>query len=146
MSYQAEIHLCFWRSNVFYQFVLPERVRARIEEVGRVELSDKEANAIVKTKLIHVVMIVLGCLSAVRLAGWSADNRSQVSLLFYLSMFLLIGLFWIAGILEAFGEGLSKQDIWRHVATTSAVRLLSLCLMIAMVLATTLLTHWTATD
>eukprot|EP01043_Picozoa_sp_COSAG02_P012921 COSAG02_NODE_509_length_20882_cov_71.811914_7_plen_101_part_00 len=99
-----------------------------------------------KTKLIHVVMIVLGCLSAVRLAGWSVDYRSQVPLLFYLSMFLLIGLFWIAGILEAFGEGLSKQDIWKHVATTSAVRLLSLCLMIAMVLATTLLTHWTATD
>ena len=39
--------------NIFYFFVLPERVRARVEEAGRVELTDQEAAAMIRTKVVH---------------------------------------------------------------------------------------------
>eukprot|EP01043_Picozoa_sp_COSAG02_P065535 COSAG02_NODE_9923_length_2074_cov_1.293165_4_plen_141_part_00 len=42
--------------NVFYFFVLPERVRARVEAAGRVELTDSEAAAMVRTKVAHGIL------------------------------------------------------------------------------------------
>ena len=51
--------------NIFFDLVLGERVRARVEDAGRVELDDHEATALARTKAVHVVLIVLGVLGGV---------------------------------------------------------------------------------
>ena len=56
--------------NIFFDLVLGERVRARVEDAGRVELGDAEATALARTKAVHVMLLVL----AVPLSGvWSAN-------------------------------------------------------------------------
>ena len=36
---------------------LSERLRSRVETAGRVELSDAEASALVRTKVVHIALI-----------------------------------------------------------------------------------------
>ena len=51
--------------NASYMVALNERVRARVEDAGRGELSDDDLIALTRTKLSHVVAIVLCVLIAV---------------------------------------------------------------------------------
>eukprot|EP01045_Picozoa_sp_COSAG04_P010169 COSAG04_NODE_615_length_11914_cov_12.688447_10_plen_512_part_00 len=51
--------------NICFALALGERVRARVEDAGRVELDDHEATALARTKAVHVVLIVLGVLGGV---------------------------------------------------------------------------------
>eukprot|EP01052_Picozoa_sp_SAG31_P071591 SAG31_NODE_30513_length_380_cov_0.722420_1_plen_58_part_10 len=44
--------------NVAYQLALSERVRSRVEEMGRVQLTDKEAAALARTKAVHIFFVV----------------------------------------------------------------------------------------
>ena len=44
---------------------LSERVRSRVEDVGRVELTDAEAVAFVRTKVVHLVFLVIAVMEAV---------------------------------------------------------------------------------
>ena len=53
---------------------LGERVRARVEESGRVEFDDVEAKALARTKIVHVSLIVVAVLSSVKLVGSGDDN------------------------------------------------------------------------
>jgi hypothetical protein len=55
--------------NVAYAVGLSERVRTRIEEFGRVELRDMEAAALVRSKAVHMVLIVVTVLVMV----WSFE-------------------------------------------------------------------------
>ena len=45
--------------NIAFDLALGERVRARVEDAGRVELDDAELSALARTKAVHVVLIVL---------------------------------------------------------------------------------------
>ena len=51
--------------NIAFVLGLSERVRARVEDAGRVELSEVEAAALVRTKSVHVGLIVCCLLVAV---------------------------------------------------------------------------------
>ena len=44
-------------SNVAFAVGLSERLRSRVETAGRVELSDAEASALVRTKVVHIALI-----------------------------------------------------------------------------------------
>ena len=48
--------------NAAYAVVLSERVHTRVEEFGRVELQDTEVAALVRSKVVHMVLLVLGVL------------------------------------------------------------------------------------
>ena len=55
------MHLkCVWCApdNLCYLFGLGERLRARVEDAGRVELTDIEADAMGRSKEAHIVTIV----------------------------------------------------------------------------------------
>ena len=66
--------------NMAFDLVLGERVRARVEDAGRVELQQAEAEALARTKTIHVVLLVLAVLAVV----WSGgDFWSNVLLPFF---------------------------------------------------------------
>jgi len=45
--------------NIAFDLALGERVRARVEDAGRVKLDDAELSALARTKAVHVVLIVL---------------------------------------------------------------------------------------
>ena len=55
--------------NLCYQFGLGERIRARVEDKGRMALSAEEAAAMSQTKTVHIVMIVCSILFSVYMAG-----------------------------------------------------------------------------
>merc|ERR1712093_665666 len=74
--------------NIAFDLVLGERVRARVEDAGHVELEDAEAAALARTKAVHVVLLVLAVLGGV----WSGGE------VFFLP-FLAFGL---GGVAEAF--------------------------------------------
>ena len=65
--------------NLCYHFGLPERIRARVEDAGRVELADNEAVAIARSKEVHIMVIVASVLMAVASAGdaWSASETGD---------------------------------------------------------------------
>jgi hypothetical protein len=72
-----------------YVVGLSERVRTRVEEFGRVELWDAEAAALVRSKAVHMALLVGAVLAAV----WSA-NRQDVGRIGFL-------VFWLGGVVEA---------------------------------------------
>ena len=49
--------------NIVFDLALGERVRARVEGAGRVELGSAEAAALTRTKAVHVALIVLAVLA-----------------------------------------------------------------------------------
>ena len=75
--------------NAAYAVGLSERVRTRVEEFGRVELRDAEAAALVRSKAVHVVLLVGAVLAGV----WSADYV-VAGLIAFLA-------FWLGGVAEA---------------------------------------------
>jgi hypothetical protein len=84
--------IAVWQiDNAAYAVGLSERVRTRVENFGRVELRDVDAAALVRSKAVHVALLVAAVPSIV----WSADGRLRVVLL---APFLV---FWIGGMVEA---------------------------------------------
>jgi hypothetical protein len=142
--------------NVCYYFALAERVRTRVEEAGRVELTEKEAAMLVRTKAIHVCLVVASCMFAVKMAGSSMDNpfiavdRSKFGTdehyeqfsnmdrmkhgpggRFTVAMLVLIMAFWVGAVAEIFCRGLTPKEIGIHIATVTGARILSLAVMSA---------------
>ena len=75
--------------NAAYAVGLSERVRTRVEEFGRVELRDTEATALVRSKVVHVVMLVAAVIAGV----WSAN--------FLFALMFPFLAFWMGGVVEA---------------------------------------------
>ena len=74
--------------NAAYVVGLSERVRTRVEEFGRVELRDAEAAALVRSKAVHVALVVGAVLAAV----WSAN---------FFAFGLAFLAFWLGCVVEA---------------------------------------------
>ena len=55
--------------NLLYAILLPERERARVEVEGRVELGEAEAAALMRSKAVHVAVLVVAVPCAVVLGG-----------------------------------------------------------------------------
>jgi len=88
--------------NITFDLALGERVRARVEDAGHVELDDAEASALARTKAVHVALLVLAVLGAV----WSG------SLAAFLLSFLA---FLLGGVAEAFVPGASGAQTAKRV-------------------------------
>ena len=81
--------------NLLYAILLPERERARVEVEGRVELGEAEAAALMRTKAVHMVVLVAAVPCAVVLGG--SEDSAGLGLAFSLSVLA----FWLAGATEA---------------------------------------------
>ena len=88
--------------NIAFALALGERVRARVEDAGRVELDDDEASALARTKAVHVALIVLAVLGAV----WSGEKAA---------IFLPFLAFLLGGVAEAFVPGASAAETAKRV-------------------------------
>ena len=89
--------------NIAFDLALGERVRARVEDAGRVELDDAEASALARTKAVHVALIVLAVLGAV----WSGDP--------VVAFFLAPLAFLLGGVAEAFVPGAGAAETAKRV-------------------------------
>ena len=102
-----------------FALALGERVRARVEDAGRVELDDAEASALARTKAVHVALLVL----AVRGGVWSRDRYVARGLVFSLFMLRRPGGGVCAGCgrggdCQARGQGTGGGGLWFfHVAS-----------------------------
>ena len=91
---------------------LSERVRTRVEAFGRVELRDTEAAALVRSKAVHMVLVVATVLAVV-----SAIRVQMAPPVMFLA-------FWLGGVFEAVimpraGVAEKVQDVGK--ATGAAV-------------------------
>eukprot|EP01051_Picozoa_sp_SAG22_P016310 SAG22_NODE_2280_length_2761_cov_3.172802_2_plen_156_part_00 len=93
--------------NITFKLALSERVRARVEDAGRVELGDAEAAALVRMKAIHVSLIVVCVLSGV----WAADGLPY--------RYILV--FFLGGVAEACAPGNAMQLAERAKRVGAAV-------------------------
>eukprot|EP01045_Picozoa_sp_COSAG04_P004037 COSAG04_NODE_171_length_21611_cov_4.302808_11_plen_483_part_00 len=98
--------------NIAFTLVLGERVRARMENEGRVELGDAEASALARTKAVHVLLLVVAVLGVV----WSGDQQQAVFLTFFA--------FLLGGMAEEFVPGASAAETAMRVAKVLGVCLL----------------------
>ena len=78
--------------NLLYAILLPERERARVEVEGRVELGEAEAAALMRTKVVHMVVLVVAVPCTV-VGGGSGND--------FVVFFLPPLAFWLAGVTEA---------------------------------------------
>ena len=103
--------------NLCYHFALAERTRARVEDAGRVELAENEANAMARSKEIHIFMIVVTVLLAVYYAGdaWpsteTGERNQRIPTNQMVTGFVLpvIGL-WAVGAFEATEPALEHRN------------------------------------
>ena len=79
--------------NIAYSIGLSERLRAKVEELGRVTLGDAEASALVQTKAVHVFMLVTTTIAAVVWAGFPVNQL------------LTFFAFLVGGVAEVFMDG-----------------------------------------
>jgi hypothetical protein len=107
--------------NICFRVGLSERVRSRVESVGRVELGDAEAAALARSKLVHVSVIVFCTLATVGsvalLFGEAASPATTAT----------VWSFWIAGVLEeAIAPDATSSDKVRRACAVTVSWLLGL--------------------
>jgi hypothetical protein len=101
--------------DVCYATGMNEKVRARMEQAGRVTITEAHAVALFRTKIVHIGLVVVFCLWRVHLAGgaWQTVKQDlgpddqkfggKGSMQFAARVGLLPGLsFWLGGTCEAF--------------------------------------------
>ena len=82
--------------NVAFAAALSERARRRVEEFGRVQLSDSEAAALSLSKLVHMCLVVLIVLVVVATEEFFAA-------------FLAFPVLFLGAVAEACGERVSRS-------------------------------------
>ena len=92
--------------NLLYAILLPERERARVEVEGRVELGEAEAATLMRTKAVHVALVLVVVPCAVG-AHAKVDTMLSLSLPFVA--------FWVAGVTEAVLGRASAREVCNEV-------------------------------
>ena len=103
--------------NITFHAALREQLRSRVEEQGHVTLSDAQADALARTKPVHIVLIMAAVLGAV--AIWAATGEFRASAIF--PSFLA---FFLARAAEAFGGGRGGAGAARGVTKTAGAMVL----------------------
>ena len=93
--------------NLAFSIGLSERVRSRVEEAGRVELTDDEATNLARSKVVHVVLIVAAMLVTVRVGAPLGPTWGPLVMggIIYLVL-------WLGGLIEATMAG--REKAMRH--------------------------------
>ena len=112
--------------NLLYAILLPERERARVEVEGRVELGKAEAAALMRSKAVHVALVVVAVPCAVALGG-SGDVGSLV-----LALLLPLPALWLAGATEAVLGSAGAGEACKEVGKVTGRWLLGLVVSIVL--------------
>jgi hypothetical protein len=103
--------------NLLYAILLPERERARVEVEGRVELGEAEAAALMRTKVVHMVVLVVAVPCTV-VGGGSGND--------FVVFFLPPLAFWLAGVTEAVLGSVSAAEACKEVGKVTGRWLLGI--------------------
>ena len=114
--------------NLLYAILLPERERARVEVEGRVELGEAEAAALMRTKAVHMVVLVAAVPCAVVLGG--SEDSAGLGLAFSLSVLA----FWLAGATEAVLGSAGAGEACKEVGKVTGRWLLGFIVWIVLLL------------
>ena len=104
--------------NITYSVGLSERARSQVEELGRVELGDGEASALVRSKLVHAALVVAAVLTAV---GFEHEPDGRFTCVNAFPFFLA---FWAGGVAAAFAPGVAPVQVCKDVGKAVASCLL----------------------
>lgn len=121
--------------NLAYAVFLPERLHARVEDEGRVELEEVEAVALMRSKATHVAMLVLVVPCAVAVGGGTAagsggngGGRNSLDL----GLFLPVFAFWVAGAAEAAMSAVGVGEACKQVGMVTGRWLLGVVAFFAL--------------
>ena len=89
--------------NVLFAVGLPERVRARVETEGRVELTDEEAAKFAISKPVHVLLVMMYLLCAVQAVSKLFSVVGTMVLLLATGLFGPQSVFLCGAVIEACG-------------------------------------------
>ena len=109
--------------NLLFAVLLPERMRARIEEAGRTELNDVEALALARTKTVHTTLALLAVLSIVTIGG-AIGNAIGESGFWAATICVPFLVFLAGGVVEAFGTERTLGESSKEIAKTTGAWLL----------------------
>ena len=95
-----------------FDYALPEKLRTVVEEFGHVELNQAQADALARTKQVHIVLVVAAVCGVVALGGFHG-RAAQLGNLVIAVLALFLG-----KVVEAFGgDGeRSGTEITKEVA------------------------------
>ena len=88
--------------DIAFRLALSERVRARVEVAGRLELNAAEATALARTKAVHIGLIVLAVLAGV----WSSHPSG---------VFSPFAAFMLGGVVESYSPGATTTETAKRV-------------------------------
>ena len=113
--------------NLAYAIGLGEKLRARVEVDGRVELGEVEADALALSKIVHVcvlgVVVPCGVFASVR--GGALANAV---VLFFLPFFA----FWLAGVVEVVAGVAGVAEACKEVGRVTGQCLLGYVVYVAL--------------
>eukprot|EP01052_Picozoa_sp_SAG31_P047827 SAG31_NODE_9742_length_1234_cov_1.139207_2_plen_169_part_00 len=112
------------------------------------QLDDVAAASLVRTKVVHISLVVLSCLLPVWMGGASEQARlnGNVLGLFYVAIFIPFVAFWFGACLEAIGTGLTSRQLAVHICTAFGARLVSIVTIFVFVMAATTSIYSIRTD
>jgi hypothetical protein len=113
--------------NITFHAALCERLRARVEEQGHVQLSDAQADALARTKPVHIVLIMVAVLGSVAIGGATGEFKAAAIFPPFLAFFL-------ARAAEAFGGGRNGAEVAKGVAKSAGAMLLGAAAWMALLL------------
>ena len=123
MNFVDALNVCFSTVAVLFLYGidniaddhgLSEEARMRVEERGRVDLGAAEAAALVRTKAVHVGLIVL----LVTCLVWSEN--------IFVAVYLPLPAFWLGGVAEAVGAGGGAAAMCKGVGKATGALVLGL--------------------
>lgn len=115
--------------NITYAMFLSERVRSRVEDAGRVVLTDTEAVALVRTKEMHLVLLVIAVIASVASAPHAGNQGTKVA-------GFPIFAFLVANVAQGIKPGVTATEFGHHVARSIGGFFLSLFGMMLCMLVT----------
>eukprot|EP01043_Picozoa_sp_COSAG02_P060413 COSAG02_NODE_7889_length_2803_cov_28.147189_4_plen_136_part_00 len=106
--------------NLAYAIGLGEKLRARVDTEGRVELGEAEADALILSKTVHVCVLV----AVVPCIVWAGGRGDTVGLLVAYTLSVLV--FWLAGAVEAVADATGAAEACKEVGRVTGWWLLGL--------------------
>jgi hypothetical protein len=95
--------------NITFRAALREQLRSQVEEQGHVVVSDPQADALARTKPVHIVLLMAMVLGGVAYGGATGNFKEAAIFTSFLAFFL-------ARAAEAFGGGRSGAEVAKEVA------------------------------
>ena len=99
--------------NMTFDYALPEKLRAVVEEFGHVELNQVQADALARTKQVHIVLVVVAVCGVVALGGFHGRAAQTGNLA------VAVIAFFVGKVVEAFDGERSATEIAKEVAKTA---------------------------